>query len=363
MKQLTCEMCGSTDLVKQDGVFVCQSCGCKYSVEEAKKMMIEGTVEVQGTVEIAGAVQVDTSVELNNLYQIARRARDDNNTQNAAKYYDMIKIKDPTSWEASFYQVYFTAMSCKVAEIGASAIAMANCQSGVFSLIKDHVQDANDKEAAIREVVQRSEYIANALYNGSKNWLDGLSVKADYFQEHISNALAACNILYICGDRIETIFAEEPTLAAMAEDVWKAALLLRKEASDSYDTTMDKYAKKIEKYDAVYAKKYFYDKYSSEINKLSREAENFQKENKKGNKLVAGFGVLCLLVCLARLPQELSWYQSFGEFDTPLLELFLLGCGICCLATFYSTVKKGSDAAKEFERRLSEVIVKRDTYK
>lgn len=37
MKQLTCEMCGATDLIKQDGVFVCQSCGCKYSVEEAKK--------------------------------------------------------------------------------------------------------------------------------------------------------------------------------------------------------------------------------------------------------------------------------------------------------------------------------------
>lgn len=50
MKQLTCEMCGGTDLIKQDGVFVCQSCGCKYSIEEAKKMMVEGTVEVAGTV-------------------------------------------------------------------------------------------------------------------------------------------------------------------------------------------------------------------------------------------------------------------------------------------------------------------------
>ena len=43
MKQLKCEMCGSTNLMKEDGVFVCQSCGCKYSVEEAKKMMVEGT--------------------------------------------------------------------------------------------------------------------------------------------------------------------------------------------------------------------------------------------------------------------------------------------------------------------------------
>jgi len=40
MKQLTCELCGGTDLIKQDGVFVCQNCGTKYSVEEAKKMMI-----------------------------------------------------------------------------------------------------------------------------------------------------------------------------------------------------------------------------------------------------------------------------------------------------------------------------------
>ena len=39
MKQLKCEMCGSAELIKQDGVFVCQSCGCKYSVEEAKKLM------------------------------------------------------------------------------------------------------------------------------------------------------------------------------------------------------------------------------------------------------------------------------------------------------------------------------------
>lgn len=39
MKQLICEMCGGTDLVKEGGVFVCQTCGCKYSVEEARKLM------------------------------------------------------------------------------------------------------------------------------------------------------------------------------------------------------------------------------------------------------------------------------------------------------------------------------------
>lgn len=61
MNQLTCEMCGSTDLLKQDGVFVCQTCGCKYSVEEAKKMMIEGTVDVSGS-----TIKIDRSSEIDN---------------------------------------------------------------------------------------------------------------------------------------------------------------------------------------------------------------------------------------------------------------------------------------------------------
>lgn len=69
MKQLTCEMCGGTDLVKQDGVFVCQSCGTKYSVEEAKKMMIEGTVNVKGT------VKVDNSDYVQKYLVNARRAK------------------------------------------------------------------------------------------------------------------------------------------------------------------------------------------------------------------------------------------------------------------------------------------------
>ena len=68
MKALQCEMCGSQDLVKDGGVFVCQSCGTRYSVEEAKKMMIEGTVDVKGT------VKVDKSQDAKNLVQLAKDA-------------------------------------------------------------------------------------------------------------------------------------------------------------------------------------------------------------------------------------------------------------------------------------------------
>jgi hypothetical protein len=52
-------MCGGTDVIKQDGVFVCQSCGVKYSPEEAKKML----VEVTGEVSVKGAATDESLVE------------------------------------------------------------------------------------------------------------------------------------------------------------------------------------------------------------------------------------------------------------------------------------------------------------
>ncbi len=36
---LTCELCGSTNFVKDNGLFVCQGCGMKYTIEEAQRMM------------------------------------------------------------------------------------------------------------------------------------------------------------------------------------------------------------------------------------------------------------------------------------------------------------------------------------
>ena len=135
MKQLTCEMCGSTDLIKQDGVFVCQSCGIKYSVEEAKKMM----VEVEGTVEVTGTVKVDTSERLKNLYALARRAKEDNNAVDAARYYNEIRVEDPNSWEAAFYAVYYSAMDIRIAQIASAARSVTNCLDSVMELIKNNV--------------------------------------------------------------------------------------------------------------------------------------------------------------------------------------------------------------------------------
>ena len=98
MKRLTCEMCGSTDFLKQEGVFVCQSCGCKYSVEEAKKMMIEGTVEVTGTVQVDNSAQKSETIK--NYLDMAQSALDGEDIEGVVSYCDRVLELDMDNYEA-----------------------------------------------------------------------------------------------------------------------------------------------------------------------------------------------------------------------------------------------------------------------
>lgn len=203
MKPLTCEMCGSTNLLKQDGVFVCQSCGTKYSVEEAKKMMVEGTVAIEGT------VKIDTSSELKNLYEIARRAKESNNSENAQKYYDMILVKDPSSWEASFYVCYFSAMQCKIGEISLAAQKVTDSYDSTIELIRAN-RDEDAASNALKEITERVSSLGfmlfNAAYSNYKD-IDG-TVRAQFSPEYMNHCYCAANVALAWGDKLYEIDKE-----------------------------------------------------------------------------------------------------------------------------------------------------------
>lgn len=99
MKALKCEMCGSNDVVKQEDLFVCQNCGTKYSVEAARKMMIEGTVDVQGT------VKIDKSNELDNLLKLAQEAISSDNGEEAYTYANRVLEIEPNNAQAWFLRM------------------------------------------------------------------------------------------------------------------------------------------------------------------------------------------------------------------------------------------------------------------
>lgn len=260
MNSLVCEMCGSVDLMKQDGVFVCQACGCKYSVEEAKRMMIEGSVDVSGS-----TVKVDTSAELKNLYELARRAKADNNSENARKYYEQIIIKDPSSWEANFYATYYQSMQCKIGEIASASVRISNCEDTVFNLIKENVTDLDEQRKAVDEVASALISISRTLFNAYQKFHDNhgslresLATTARRLREYNNNCGAAKNIVYYGGDWIVEIFGD--AYGEIASRCWELAVIqhnkmmprvhsgTEKENAD----TIKKYIDKIKKYNPTY---------------------------------------------------------------------------------------------------------------
>ena len=252
MKALKCEMCGSNDVVKQDGLYVCQNCGTKYTVEEAKKMMIEGTVSVEGT------VRIDDSSELQNLYEIARRARKSENYDDAGKYYDMILSKKPKDWEAALYVVFCKAMTCKIAEIQNYATLMRNNQVSVLSLIKDNVKDDVEQKLAILETAMAYSKVG-LLFSGvaEKHYYEiDSSIRDDFSQTYIKNNSSVAAMLYTMGEGFIICFGDKYGFEAAS--MWKQAisthvknipLIVDKEGLKQFILN---YVEKVKKYDKEY---------------------------------------------------------------------------------------------------------------
>jgi hypothetical protein len=94
MKAMICEMCNGTNILKQDGVFVCQNCGCKYTLDEARKLIIDGPVEVHGKVSVDGIGSVD------NYLKLAKRYEDNEEYDRAVQYYEKAFEVDSLNEEA-----------------------------------------------------------------------------------------------------------------------------------------------------------------------------------------------------------------------------------------------------------------------
>lgn len=62
MRCLICEVCGGKDFVKENGMFICQSCGIKYTTKEAEKIMIDVSSEKS-----RNTISLKNKIEKNNV--------------------------------------------------------------------------------------------------------------------------------------------------------------------------------------------------------------------------------------------------------------------------------------------------------
>ena len=344
---MVCEMCGSTDLIKMDGSFVCQSCGCKYTPEEAKKMM----VEVAGTVDVSGStVKVDTNERLTNLYEIARRARDNNDNETAARYYEMILVDDPQSWEATFYAVYCKTLDCRIVQIESAAKAIDRSLDSVFTLVKEQL--SKDEQAVVlKEIELRCVVAATVFYSSAeKHYVEvPLSLKADsteYTQEFLDRSYASRDLLLHCGDKIESTFGKEPFANSVSVDAWKEGVRSDKELLAFLATqggsvanlrgAIRTYQKKIKKYEPEYLDDEQREAKEREISSINQKIKDLNKEIQGENyeliedKPIASRFLLGLAFFFVA---ALFIYIGNFSFLKCILCLTLVACGIACVVS------------------------------
>lgn len=158
-------MCNSTDLVKKEGLFVCESCGMKYTHDEIRKLYVE----------VTGSVKLDHSDEVVNLYKAARNARQAEDTETALKNYEAIIKHNPDSWEAMFYITILRNTSITYEEIEKAAINIYNCLPKVFDLIKSTVKNMNEQKAIIEIVTEECYEMASWYFTESENYYKSLA--------------------------------------------------------------------------------------------------------------------------------------------------------------------------------------------
>lgn len=137
MKAIVCEMCSSHEFKKEDGLFVCEHCGTKYSIEEAKKLMVE----------------IDNSKKMANLYERARKSLEVDDLEHAAEYYKQILDEVPNDWEAYFYSYLGETTSFTNSQAGSVAAKLGSTIPAAYDMAveTDNADDIAERVKLISE--------------------------------------------------------------------------------------------------------------------------------------------------------------------------------------------------------------------
>lgn len=213
MKQIVCEVCGSNDLVKEDGCFICQYCGAKYSPEEAKRLI----VEVNGKVDVSGSkVTVDNTSFVERSLENARRAKAKEDWEECEKYYNMVEQYEPTNIEAIFYSSYGKARMALVDSDRFKREQKIKVLKNSISVIDDNYDSSPDKYEENKVLIQNinadllsmmnSSFVMNTVNNGNYTSNDS-SYTFDMFIELSLGMIESIeHIIGVITDKKKTIY-------------------------------------------------------------------------------------------------------------------------------------------------------------
>lgn len=192
----------------------------------------------------------------NKYLRLAREARTENNSEDAKKFYEMVKIDNPENGEAKFFYAFYCLYEGKNSEIATRFVNLCmTLEKSVKKVAESN--DSDDEKLAIIEAIADSfipetwnlNRYMNNLTVGSGNDRQRVLSNNDIISV-CKNGMQGC---YDLGDAIEKFFAGNDKAMLVAVRCWKEGVSLQQKWYAYGDKTApERYTLKIKKYDFSY---------------------------------------------------------------------------------------------------------------
>lgn len=166
-------------------------------------------------------------MEESKYLKLARQAREDNNTEDAKKFYDMARVEDPENIEAKFFYAYYNLNDAINRDVPNKFVDYTKAAvSSVKLLITSTLADKQKKEllkeiVAIheRETVSIPNYVLTKIERTDSNGISNGGIYS--YSEYSMVENASMKSLEEMGNTIANAFGDDETCMSYAVALWK----------------------------------------------------------------------------------------------------------------------------------------------
>lgn len=228
MKKIVCELCESTDFVKDGGMFVCQGCGTKYTAEEAKGMMreVEGAAPVSGGTPVSSAAMGNPNQQqLDNILVLASTAYEAQNYAEAENYCNKAIELDAMCYKAWNLKGKAVGWQSKIDNLRIEEAAHSFCKAIDFA-------PEEEKDDLKNQAVEELKRLGLALIDLRKNRFSGSpdTQETNGFTSDKKTIVGALLILLAHGNAVEMPEGYLDQVATMMNEAGVAALNMARKA-------------------------------------------------------------------------------------------------------------------------------------
>lgn len=258
MKKIVCDLCESTEFTKEGGFFICQGCGTKYSLEEAKGMLreVEGAGPVStGTPVTAVPMGNPNQQQIDNLLLLATNAYSASNNEETEKYCNRAIEYDAMCYKAWFLKAKAIGWSSTIQNPRVAEAAHSFKQAVDFapeeekeSLTEEAVEELKRLGLAFISLRQKrfSQYPDTEEFKGFlkdiKVLIDGLVVLLSKGAEvGVSDEFVSSFGMHLAVGTFMVIKEEAENAGVPKEYFSQIAVMMENAAIEGYKTTTKKF--------------------------------------------------------------------------------------------------------------------------